>query len=138
MVTHDALSASYADRQVFLSDGHIIEELRNATQDELLQTMARIYPRHDTTGVIGHPRNGKRPELSENDTAPVVTPSFVEWNGSGTNGGAASPRSPIDDVALDGHPEHAIFRDGGGGPQDSGLEDDDEFEQTTPRRALLG
>ncbi|MEO7589019.1 MAG: ABC transporter ATP-binding protein [Arachnia sp.] len=108
MVTHDALSASYADRQVFLSDGHIIEELRNATQDELLQTMARIYPRHDQTEVIEHPRNGKRPQVPENGTASGTTPSFVKWNG-------------------------------GGAPQDSGLEDDDdEFEQTTPRRALLG
>lgn len=47
MVTHDALSASYADRQVFLSDGRIIEELRGGTQDGLLRTMARIYPRQD-------------------------------------------------------------------------------------------
>lgn len=47
MVTHDALSASYADRQVFLSDGRIIKELRGASQDELLSTMAIIYPRQD-------------------------------------------------------------------------------------------
>ena len=54
MVTHDALSASYADRQVFLSDGKIIAELRGASQDELLQTMARIYPRHDQIDDVGH------------------------------------------------------------------------------------
>lgn len=134
MVTHDALSASYADRQVFLSDGLIIEELRNATQDELLQTMARIYPRHDRGAESDHPRNG---------THPPSAVSFMEWR----TDGATSPSSPLDN--LDGarqtpaeaeshHPEHAVFRDGGTAPRESGLEDDNEFEQTTPRRALLG
>lgn len=44
MVTHDANAASYADRAVFLSDGEIVEETYGATQNELLQMMARIYP----------------------------------------------------------------------------------------------
>lgn len=47
MVTHDAMAASFADRAVFLSDGRIIDEVRGATHDELLQTMARLYPRPD-------------------------------------------------------------------------------------------
>ncbi len=47
MVTHDAHAASYADRAVFLSDGKVVDELRGATQDDLLHAMARIYPRHD-------------------------------------------------------------------------------------------
>ena len=45
MVTHDAHAASYADRAVFLSDGRIIDELRGASQEELLLAMSRIYPR---------------------------------------------------------------------------------------------
>ena len=49
MVTHDANAASYADRAVFLSDGRIVDEVRGANQDELLQAMARIYPRADVT-----------------------------------------------------------------------------------------
>ena len=48
MVTHDALAASYADRLVFLSDGRIIEEQRGCSPDQLLHTMARIYPRHQS------------------------------------------------------------------------------------------
>lgn len=47
MVTHDAHAASYADRTVFLSDGRIVDDLRGATQDQLLQATARIYPRND-------------------------------------------------------------------------------------------
>lgn len=47
MVTHDALAASYADRAVFLSDGHIVDEIRNASQTDLLNAMARLYPRND-------------------------------------------------------------------------------------------
>ncbi len=47
MVTHDANAASYADRAVFLSDGRIVQELYEASQEELLQEMARIYPRPD-------------------------------------------------------------------------------------------
>lgn len=45
IVTHDAGAASYADRAVFLSDGKIVEEMTEATQDDLLQAMARLYPR---------------------------------------------------------------------------------------------
>ncbi|MDO5677209.1 MAG: ABC transporter ATP-binding protein [Propionibacteriaceae bacterium] len=47
MVTHDAHAASYADRIVFLRDGRIIHELRDATQDELLSAMYMLYPRQD-------------------------------------------------------------------------------------------
>ncbi|WP_185711265.1 ABC transporter ATP-binding protein [Arachnia propionica] len=49
MVTHDALAASHADRLVFLSDGRIIEEQRGGSPEEVLATMSRIYPRHQTT-----------------------------------------------------------------------------------------
>ena len=134
MVTHDALSASYADRQVFLSDGKIIEELRNATQDELLQTMARIYPRHDRADDAELPTNGKETSAAT---------SFMEWKGEGPT----SPSSPHDAQGGGGMPEeeaelqlpeHAIFRDGGSAPQESALDDDSELEQTIPRRALLG
>lgn len=50
MVTHDALAASYADRAVFLSDGRIVDEIRGASQSDLLQAMARLYPRSDLAG----------------------------------------------------------------------------------------
>lgn len=50
MVTHDANAASYADRAVFLSDGRVVEEIEGATQEELLQAMARLYPRLDADG----------------------------------------------------------------------------------------
>lgn len=64
MVTHDALAASYADRAVFLSDGEIIEEQRNPTQDKLLQAMARLYPRRETPELVG-PIGGPPPEVVE-------------------------------------------------------------------------
>ena len=44
MVTHDAHAASYADRTVFLSDGRIVDELRNPSHGDLLRAMARLYP----------------------------------------------------------------------------------------------
>lgn len=43
MVTHDALAASYADRAVFLSDGQIIEQIRGASSNQLLQAVSRLY-----------------------------------------------------------------------------------------------
>lgn len=49
IVTHDAGAASFADRAVFLSDGRIVAGLRGANQDELLQEMARLYPRQRET-----------------------------------------------------------------------------------------
>ena len=42
MVTHDAQAASYADRVVFLADGHIVDELRNPTPDTVLDSMKRL------------------------------------------------------------------------------------------------
>ncbi|WP_296137360.1 ABC transporter ATP-binding protein [uncultured Tessaracoccus sp.] len=51
MVTHDATAASYADRAVFLSDGRIVEEVLDPTQEDLLRTTARLYPRLDETGA---------------------------------------------------------------------------------------
>lgn len=53
MVTHDPLAASYADRAVFLADGRIIDEVRGATQDGLLQAMARLYPKDGGTPKAG-------------------------------------------------------------------------------------
>ncbi len=57
MVTHDAHAASYADRVVFLSDGRIIDEVRGASQDDLLGAMSRIYPRQGA-GVGSDPSTG--------------------------------------------------------------------------------
>jgi putative ABC transport system ATP-binding protein len=42
MVTHDATAASYADRVVFLADGHVIDELHSATADEILDHMKHL------------------------------------------------------------------------------------------------
>jgi len=45
MVTHDPVSASYADRALFLADGGIVEDLDDPTHDQVLATMARLDPR---------------------------------------------------------------------------------------------
>ena len=42
MVTHDANAASYADRVIFLADGHIVDELRAPTADGVLDYMKRL------------------------------------------------------------------------------------------------
>lgn len=65
IVTHDANAASYADRAVFLSDGKIVADYDGATQDELLQAMAALYPR-----PVGD-RSGASPE-GRRDPEPAV------------------------------------------------------------------
>ena len=42
MVTHDATAAAYADRVIFLADGHIVDELHRATADEVLDHMKHL------------------------------------------------------------------------------------------------
>jgi putative ABC transport system ATP-binding protein len=42
MVTHDPTAASYADRVIFLADGHIVDEMRSATADEILDFMKHL------------------------------------------------------------------------------------------------
>lgn len=42
IVTHDPRAASYADRVVFLADGHIVDELREPTADRVLDRMKKL------------------------------------------------------------------------------------------------
>jgi putative ABC transport system ATP-binding protein len=42
MVTHDPISASYANRVVFLADGRIVDELRDPTADAVLGKMRTL------------------------------------------------------------------------------------------------
>jgi len=42
MVTHDATAASYADRVIFLADGHVVDEMHAATADEVLDYMKHL------------------------------------------------------------------------------------------------
>jgi putative ABC transport system ATP-binding protein len=42
MVTHDQKAASYADRVIFLADGHIVDEMRSPTADEVLDYMKHL------------------------------------------------------------------------------------------------
>jgi putative ABC transport system ATP-binding protein len=42
MVTHDPTAASYADRVIFLADGHIVDEMHAATADEVLDYMKHL------------------------------------------------------------------------------------------------
>ena len=45
MVTHDPVAAAYADRILFLADGHIVDEMRNPTADQILDRMRRFDAR---------------------------------------------------------------------------------------------
>jgi putative ABC transport system ATP-binding protein len=42
MVTHDPNAASYADRVVFLADGRIVDELREANADAILDKVRTL------------------------------------------------------------------------------------------------
>jgi len=42
MVTHDANAASYADRIVFLADGHIVDEMREPTAERILDRLKSL------------------------------------------------------------------------------------------------
>jgi putative ABC transport system ATP-binding protein len=42
MVTHDPTAASHADRIIFLADGHVVDEMRDATAEEILDHMKHL------------------------------------------------------------------------------------------------
>ena len=42
MVTHDATAACYADRVIFLADGHIVDEMHAANADDVLDYMKHL------------------------------------------------------------------------------------------------
>ncbi len=42
MVTHDANAASYADRVIFLEDGHIVDEMRDPTAERVLDRLKSL------------------------------------------------------------------------------------------------
>ena len=42
MVTHDPVAASYADRVIFLTDGHVVDELLAPTADAVLDHMKNL------------------------------------------------------------------------------------------------
>jgi len=42
MVTHDATAASYADRILFLADGHIVDQMDHPTAADVLERMGKL------------------------------------------------------------------------------------------------
>ena len=44
MVTHDPVAAAYTDRVVFLSDGRIVDEIRDPDRDQVIAWMAAAEP----------------------------------------------------------------------------------------------
>jgi putative ABC transport system ATP-binding protein len=42
MVTHDANAASYADRVIFLADGHVVDEMREPTAERVLDRLKSL------------------------------------------------------------------------------------------------
>ncbi|RKN42909.1 ABC transporter ATP-binding protein, partial [Streptomyces hoynatensis] len=45
MVTHDPVAAAYANRILFLADGHIVDDMRSPTADQVLDRMRRFDAR---------------------------------------------------------------------------------------------
>lgn len=109
MVTHDAHAASYADRVVFLSDGHIVHELRGASQEELLNAMAVLYPRTDDAAAesIAHTHHlvelGETPEESE---AIDAHSDVLYRDGSAT----PTPRGEVDESDVESATEQSLAR----------------------------
>ena len=46
MVTHDPGAASYADRVLFLADGHIVDEMLEPTSEAVLDRMKKFEVVH--------------------------------------------------------------------------------------------
>jgi putative ABC transport system ATP-binding protein len=42
MVTHDPSAASFADRVVFLSDGYVVDEMRDPTSERVLDRLKSL------------------------------------------------------------------------------------------------
>jgi putative ABC transport system ATP-binding protein len=42
MVTHDPVAAAYTDRVLFLADGRVVDELRDPTREQVLETTSRL------------------------------------------------------------------------------------------------
>jgi putative ABC transport system ATP-binding protein len=42
MVSHDPVAAAYTDRVIFLSDGRVVDELRDPDRDQVLEIMAKM------------------------------------------------------------------------------------------------
>jgi putative ABC transport system ATP-binding protein len=45
MVTHDPIAAAYTDRVVFLADGRVVDEVREPSQEQVLEIMTRMAAR---------------------------------------------------------------------------------------------
>lgn len=64
MVTHDPVSASYADRALFLADGRIVDDICHPTHDAVLTTMSRLDPRRNPS-IDSGPDDGPAPHRAK-------------------------------------------------------------------------
>jgi putative ABC transport system ATP-binding protein len=53
MVTHDPVAAAYTDRVVFLSDGRVVDELREPDREQIIARMAAVDPVADASEPAG-------------------------------------------------------------------------------------
>ncbi|TRY16968.1 ABC transporter ATP-binding protein [Tessaracoccus rhinocerotis] len=127
MVTHDAHAASYADRAVFLSDGRIVDEMRGASQEDLLLAMSRIYPRHDAQAS-----NVQEPPEAPTATAqPGETATTAASEAGETGGDVDEQPEPRGRFAAE------LYREGGPDPESDPDLEEPTIEQSMPRRALM-
>jgi len=147
MVTHDAHAASYADRVVFLSDGRIIDEVRGASQDDLLGAMSRIYPRQGA-GVGSDPSTGSGRFDKLNESRGSLSLSKGAERSEVSDGIPSTGSGHLDKLGEPGRKVTApgsaraasVYRDGGGAPAHRGPEETEEestLERSIARRALL-
>ncbi len=50
MVTHDPSAASYANRALFLADGHIVDDLADPTRERVLERVGQLDHAHNAAG----------------------------------------------------------------------------------------
>lgn len=145
MVTHEATAASYADRAVFLADGRIIADTTHTNAEDLLNTMARLYPSAGSVSTLEDPLPL---DESDDEAAPTHVPAPSRPDDHQARDEAENARvgevgavEPGTGEAAEGGGEGEgvpLFVDGGTAPARSGgvVDDESEAELTIPRRAL--
>lgn len=93
MVTHDPVSASYADRALFLADGRIVGDVPDPTRESVLDQMARLDPRFlDEDLAADEAASRRSASSSSSPSSPVPDPRpsraiLVEEASGGTDDG---------------------------------------------------
>ena len=98
MVTHDPTAAAYANRALFLADGHIVDDLADPTRESVLEHMAHLVPDEESAAR----RTVEIPAVRTRTTRTLTrAPAVPASSGAGSSGGGKgaapvrrAPRAP--------------------------------------------